>query len=290
MKQDRSLKVSQNKNLSEFSTFSIGGPASFLIEVCDFVEMKQAFCFAKEKKLPFFILGKGSNILFDDKGFKGVVIKNNIDFITQIESTFIIGAGSSLSLFAKKCAKENMTGLEFAFGIPATVGGAIYMNAAAKDMAISDSLESVFFMHENGEIEKIEKKDLSFSYRKSSFQNMKGAIVAGRFKLKKDESSYERLLSWHKKRKKTQPLEAKSLGCIFRNPENISAGELIEECDLKDVRRGNAVVSSKHGNFILNESNATSADVKELIGYIKKVVEEKRQVKLQEEIRFLLYE
>jgi len=284
------LKLSRNKDLSLFSTFAIGGKAFFFIEVFDFLEMKKAFAFAREKNLPFFVLGKGSNVLFDDKGFKGVVIKNNIDFVTQDRQSFVVGGGASLTHFAKTCANLQLRGLEFAFGIPATIGGAIFMNASAKDISISNNLESVIFMYENGKVEEIEKEKMSFDYRYSSFQNVKGAIVAARFKFEKDEKAYNNLQKWYQRRKESQPLDSKSLGCIFRNPKNLSAGQLIEESGLKNTKKGNAVVSSMHANFILNESNATSKDVKELIDYIKKVVEEKKHVKLQEEIRILSYE
>ena len=284
------MKIYQNKKLDFFSTFAIGGDALYFIEVFDFLEMKMAFSFAKEKRLPFFILGKGSNVLFDDRGFKGVIIKNNIKFLTRTENYFIIGSGNSLSFFAKKCAMNNLSGLEFAFGIPATIGGAICMNASAKEMEISKSLESVFFMHENNSIEEIKKKDVVFEYRKSSFQKMKGAIIAAKFKLKKNNSANKILLEGYIKRKLSQPLKSKSLGCIFRNPVDVSAGKLIELCGLKNTKIGDAVVSSKHANFILNESRATSFDVRELIEHIKKIVEEKKHIKLKEEIIFLPYE
>ena len=178
------LQFQRNKLLSECTTFGIGGPADYFVEVHSIQEMQDALKFCQEQKLPFHLLGKGSNSLFDDKGWEGMVIHNKIDFCERADSGKVyVGAGYSFSLLGVQTARQGWSGLEFASGIPASVGGAIFMNAGANGNETSQSLRSVEFMDVSGDLIVYEIKDLAFSYRSSPFQKLQGAIVAATFHL-----------------------------------------------------------------------------------------------------------
>ena len=284
------IKVIQNKALHPYSTFGIGGPSSYFISVSTIDQMQEAMLFAKEKQLVFTVIGKGSNILFDTRGYRGIVIHNKINFFAKKDDTFQVGAGFSLPSFAKKLARCNCTGCEFAIGIPATIGGAIYMNAAAYNRSISDNLISVDYMHADGQVEKFYKEQLQFDYRFSTFQKMQGAILQAAFSYLPDIDVADRMnVSW-RKRQQQQPLEEKSIGCIFRNPsKEQAAAKLIEDCGLKGYAIGDAMISSKHANFIINKNKASSENVKNLIQYIKDVVLREKNILLREEIQYLPY-
>lgn len=283
-------KMILNKSLASLSTLGIGGNANFYLEIKTIEEMQNAILFCKTEKIPFFILGKGSNCLFDDRGFKGIVLHNKIDFLIQDENLFHAGAGYSFSRLGTLSAKEGFGGLEFASGIPASVGGAVFMNAGANGAETKDTLESVDFIDENGMLYHYKKQELSFSYRKSSFQDKKGAIVSARFLLEKNSAARNLQLNIIQKRKETQPYSDKSAGCIFRNPENQKAGQLIDHCGLKGLSVGDASVSSLHANFLINRKTASSLEFKELIKKVQNKVFEKTGITLECEIRYIPYE
>lgn len=280
----------ENQPLSALSTLGIGGPAKFYIEVKQLDEMKEALLYCKKHKIPFFILGKGSNSLFDDKGFNGCVIHNKIDFIKVSSNTFHVGAGYSFSRLGTHTAKLGFQGLEFASGIPASVGGAVYMNAGANGTETKDCLSSVDFIDEEGNFICYLKEDLSFSYRTSSFQQKKGAIVGATFSLTKNHEARTKQLEIIRYRQKTQPYGEKSLGCVFRNHQGKSAGQLIEACGLKELTHGHARVSSLHANFLINLGLATATEFKQLIQQVKKSVKQQTGIDLECEIREIPYE
>lgn len=282
-----SVEFSSKRTLAEFSTFGIGGPIRFFAEVKTYEEMKSGFSYASANRLPVLVVGKGSNCLFDDKGFNGVVLLNKIDFCNWKENASVhVGSGYSFSLLGSQSAKRGMSGLEFASGIPATVGGAIFMNAGANGRETCQSLQSVTYLEADGQIIEYNRKDLNFGYRLSPFQTMKGAIIAATFVLTgADINPREKQLQIIEYRKKTQPLKDKSIGCIFRNPApNLSAGFLIEKCGLKGFTLGNAKVSEIHANFIVNIGSATSRDVQALISHIQNRVYEQTGVHLEPEV------
>lgn len=254
--------------------------------------MQEGFVFASKNHLPILVLGKGSNCLFDDQGFKGVALLNKIDFCNWENDFVHVGAGFSFSLLGTQTAKRGMSGLEFASGIPASVGGAVFMNAGANGEETCNSLFSVTFLNSQGQIEEWKRKDLDFGYRYSSFQNMKGAILAATFHLpNKSSSAREKQLQIIEYRKKTQPLKEKSAGCIFRNPSShLSAGYLIEKCGLKGFSLKNAKVSEIHANFIVNPGSANASEVMDLIAHIQKIVYEKENVRLEPEVRRIPYD
>lgn len=285
------IPFKENKLLSELSTFNIGGPAKFFAEVHTLDEMRQTLLTCKKQNLPYFILGKGSNCLFDDRGFNGVVILNKIDFINRPSpNTYHVGAGYSFSLLGTQTARHGYSGLEFASGIPGSVGGAVWMNAGANGNETCSSLTSVEFMNENGELINLNKSDMHFSYRHSSFQSMKGAIISATFTLTPSETARAKQIEIINNRKKTQPLNMPSAGCIFRNPTCGHAGALIDQSGLKGTNVGGAQVSPIHANFIVNSGNATANDVLSLITLIKKTVKEKSGSVLESEVRYIAYE
>lgn len=279
------------KLLRDFSTFGIGGPARFFAEAQSCEQMQQMLAYAYSVSLPTLIVGKGSNCLFDDRGFNGLVILNKIDFLKQDEKgLFQAGAGYSFARLGGITAKQGWSGLEFAAGIPATVGGAIYMNAGANGQETCGKLVEVGYVTPVGDLVRLKREDLSFSYRFSSFQEQRGAIIEGVFQLSPSEGAkhaQKELLGY---RLKTQPYSEKSAGCAFRNPPTLSAGKLIEECGLKQALIGGALVSKLHANFIVNVGGATAQDVLDLMKSIKECVYSEKGILLEEEIRHIPYE
>lgn len=288
--QTKELTLLENVSLAPLSTFAIGGPARYFTSVQTNDELLQALRFAKDLNIPFHIIGKGSNTLFDDNGFNGLVIQNKISFYKHEENIFHVGAGFSFAHLGIRSAKLGFTGLEFASGIPASVGGALYMNAGAQGQEAKDCLKSVEFLDNNGKFHIYQKADLHFSYRHSSFQEMVGVIIAARFELKKDQEAKNRQLTMYNYRKSTQPYSDKSCGCIFKNPTDISAGALIEKAGLKGLKCGGAEVSLVHANFIVNKNGAKASDVLALVKLIKTKVKEMTGIELIDEIKFIPFE
>lgn len=282
------MQWQQGRYLKEFSTFNIGGPIRFFAEIKTEIEMQEAFFACKKDNIPILILGKGSNCLFSDAGYSGAVLLNRIDFCHWQDERVTVGAGFSFSYLGMQSAKKGFCGLEFAAGIPASVGGAIWMNAGAEKQETSFSLFSVRFLHCSGEFSEFSKNELQFGYRSSSFQAMHGAIISAVFKLMPSSHARSKQLQLLEKRKEAQPLHEKSAGCIFRNPKiGPSAGALIDQVGLKGFGVGGAYVSEMHANFIVNRGGATSGDVKELIAVIQKKVHEKTGVHLEPEVRII---
>ncbi len=286
------LEFVSDRFLHEFSTFGIGGPILYFAPVTSFEEMREGFLFAREKKLPFLVLGKGSNCLFDDRGFRGVVLLNRIDFCNWKDSVVEVGSGYSFSLLGTQAARKGLSGLEFAAGIPASVGGAIFMNAGANGKETCLSLSKVVYLHADGTLSSYSKEELSFGYRFSCFQKMQGAILSATFSLCPEQpEAREKQIEIIAYRKKTQPLQAKSIGCIFRNPSTtLSAGRVIEECGLKGAKVGMAKVSEMHANFIVNEEKATAEQVLELIQKVQEKVKREKGILLEREIWVISYE
>lgn len=280
-----------NRLLKEFTTFGIGGPAKHFIEVRTPSDMQQVLYYCHQNRLPFFILGKGSNSLFDDRGFNGVVIANRIDFLEKIQpDQWRVGAGYSFSLLGSQTARHGFSGLEFASGIPASVGGAVYMNAGANGRETAESLISVDFVSPQGELIHFNRSDLSFSYRTSPFQKLPGAIISATFQLTPSDTAREKQLAIIDYRKKTQPYKAKSAGCVFRNPNCGHAGALIERAGLKGKTIGDAEVSAIHANFVINRGTASSQDILALIRYIQDEVKAQTGFELESEVRCIPYE
>ncbi|BBI17519.1 UDP-N-acetylmuramate dehydrogenase [Neochlamydia sp. S13] len=286
-----SSKLQNNKLLKSVCTFGIGGAAQYYREVHTIEEMQTTLIYCHTRRLPFFILGKGSNCLFDDRGFAGLVIHNKIDFKhQQPEGIFHVGAGYNFSLLGSQTAREGWSGLEFASGIPGSVGGAVYMNAGANGKETHDSLKSVDFINQQGELKTFCKEELTYAYRTSIFQSIRGAIVGATFQLTPSTQARQKQIEIISYRKQTQPYSNKSAGCIFRNPDCHYAGALIEKAGLKGIHVGGAKVSEIHANFIVNTDNATSQEVLKLIEHIKEQVKIHCKVELESEVRYIPYE
>ena len=271
--------VKRNVLLKNYTTFKIGGPAKYFYIAQNKTELIGAIKKAKKIKLPFFVLGGGSNLLVSDEGFNGLVIK----------------FGQPLSSYVSK-------GLEWAVGIPGTVQGAVCGNAGAFGKSMKDVVESVeVFDTETGKVKIFKNKDCRFSYRNSIFRKKKNLIILSvRIKTKKvDElrsssrfaiarvSNAKKIKQYLDYKKQTQPLNFPSAGSIFKNPKGFSAGELIEKCGLKGEKIGNVKISEKHGNFIVNLGRGKAKDVIKLIKLIKQKVKNKFKVNLEEEIQYL---
>jgi UDP-N-acetylmuramate dehydrogenase len=282
-------RLRENVLLSEYSTFRIGGIARYLIEVDNAEDLKKVIQKALELNLQFIVIGGGSNILFSSKGYNGLVIvfKSNNTFSIN-DNLIEVDASVSLNYLINKL--NNYTGLEWAVGIPGTVAGAINGNAGAFGGEMSELIKQVKVLEvkDNQIIEKnFSKEDCKFSYRNSIFKNNSNLIIASAIlELKKDseENVKQKIKNNLSKRMSKQP-KGFSIGSIFKNGEDFSAGELIEKAGLKGLQIGDAKISDEHANFIINLGKATSDDVLELIKIIKKEVKEKFSIDLEEEIK-----
>jgi len=282
-------RLKENVLLSEYSTFRIGGIARYLIEVDNAEDLKKVIQKALELNLQFIVIGGGSNILFSSKGYNGLVIvfKSNNTFSIN-DNLIEVDASVSLNYLINKL--NNYTGLEWAVGIPGTVAGAINGNAGAFGGEMSELIKQVKVLEvkDNQIIEKnFSKEDCKFSYRNSIFKNNPNLIIASAIlELKKDneENVKQKIKNNLSKRMSKQP-KGFSIGSIFKNGEDFSAGELIEKAGLKGLQIGDAKISDEHANFIINLGKATSDDVLELIKIIKKEVKEKFSIDLEEEIK-----
>lgn len=282
------MEIFQDRLLKDYSTFKIGGKANFLVEIRTAEEASKALDFAKQNQLNWLTIGKGSNCLFPDHGFIGLVIVNCINHFQQQDHLFKAGAGFSFAYLGVKTAALGYSGLEFASGIPGSVGGAVYMNAGASGKETFDVLKNVTFLSSDGEIETFDREKLSFSYRKSVFQRLKGIIIDATFELEHNEQAKKLQQSLLAGRIKTQPYQSPSIGCFFKNPSHdIRAGYLIDQCGLKGVSVGGAKVSEIHANFIVNQEGASAEDVINLRNLIQKKVFEKTGIQLEEEVRII---
>lgn len=283
-------KIIRNCPLKDYNTFGIGGPATQFIEAHDLSTLQEILRYCKENSLRYYVLGKGSNVLFDDRGFDGLVIANRIQFCEKIDDQkWHVGAGYSFSLLGSQTARQGFSGLEFASGIPGSVGGAVYMNAGANGSETCQNLVSVDYVTPEGEWCCLPAHELQFSYRFSSFQQMKGVIAGATFLLTPSGEARQKQLSIIEYRKKTQPYNAKSAGCVFRNPDCHHAGALIEQSGLKGKTIGGAQVSTLHANFLINAESASSKDILHLIKYIQEEVRAKKGVELEHEVRCVPY-
>lgn len=279
------------KLLSDYCTFHIGGPAAHLIEVDTIELMQSVLRYCSGRKLRYLVLGKGSNLFFDDKGFDGVVIVNRIETCRwNNDGVFDVGAGYSFTRLGNLTVRSGFGGLEFASGIPGTIGGAVFMNAGAHGKEVADVVTEVQFVHADGSLEILPRSALPFAYRTSPFQTMQGAIVSARFLLKPDAEARQRQHDIISHRRRTQPWHEPSAGCFFRNPPSDSAGRLIEAAGLKGFSIGGAKVSETHANFIVNVGGASSADVLALWAHVAKTVQDTYGVTLEKEVRYYSYE
>ena len=282
------LKLLKNEPLARHTTFKIGGKAKYFICPREIKELKEALVFAGKKKLPLLIIGAGSNILVKDKGFSGLVIKllGGLKKYNIKQNIVTAQAGVYLPELALICAKRSLSGLEFLSGIPGTVGGAVKGNAGAWGQEIAQIVKSVTVITLKGKLKKLKPAQITFGYRKS---NLKDIVIEVELKLEKStkEKIYQKIREYILKRKLSQPLEYPSAGSVFKNPRGYHVAKLIESCGLKGKRIGQAQISKKHANFIVNLARAKAKEVIALMNLIKKKVEKKFKITLEPELKIV---
>ncbi len=284
-------RISLNEPLARFTTFRIGGMADYYVEPADETDLLNIIAYTGKKGVPFYIMGNGSNILISDEGIRGVVInlETGFNYLKHEDGKIISGSGVKMAKFTDFCIQNNYAGVEMLAGIPATLGGALVMNAGAYGGETSDLVTEVRVI-KNNEIVTLSKEECGFGYRSS---NLKGTIVIhGEFKLpegdKEHTSKIRKILLL--RRNDSQPVEMPNAGSIFKNPKEAHAAALIEDCALKGTVFGGAMVSNKHANFIVNYKNASANDVIELIKIIRKTVKEKTGIELELEVKLIGFE
>ncbi len=286
------MKYSRNESLKKHTSFRIGGSADYFCVPKSIEEIREALSFAKERKLGIAILGAGTNLLVLDRGVNGLVIKlgKGLNWIRVEDSRVYAGAGVLLPRLIKVITKKGLGGLEFLAGIPGSIGGAVVMNAGAWGKEIGKFVDGVKVLNRDGKEEVIKLKKLGFGYRKSRFQENRWILTEVVFKLRrKNRKAIERKIKENLlNRKNMQPLGSPNCGSIFKNPKGDFAGRLIEAAGCKGMRIGDAQVSTKHANFIVNLGEAKARDVIKLMTCVQKEVKDKFKIELEPEIKFML--
>lgn len=283
--------VRLHEPMKKHTTFRIGGPADYYLCPHSTEELQKILQICRENKMEFFILGNGSNLLVSDKGYRGVVIqlwKNFSDIETE-DNTITVKAGALLSKVAAEALEESLTGMEFASGIPGTMGGAVMMNAGAYGGEMKDIIREVTVLTREGELLTLSKEEMNFGYRTSVVKEKGYVVISAELQLRKgDREEIRKVMDELKERRVTkQPLDMPSAGSTFKRPEGYFAGKLIMDAGLRGFSVGGAQISEKHCGFVVNKGDATAADVLGLIGEVQKRVQEKFGVALEPEVKFL---
>ena len=290
----RDLKVGEvleNVDIKKYTTYRVGGNATALVYPEDEYNLIELIKYLKSKNIKYKIIGRGSNLIFGSELYDGILIK--LDKFNRLEikdNEIVVGAGYQLIKLATRLSRMGYTGMEFATGIPGSVGGAVYMNAGAYKSDMGYIVKCVKVLTPKLKIKELTNYDLNFHYRSSFIQEHPGYIcLEATLILKKgNPDEIMQLIEDRKKRRiESQPLEYPSAGSVFRNPEGDFAGRLIEEVGYKGKKIGGAMVSTKHANFIINYDNATGEDVKKLINEIKSVIKDKYGIELKVEQEFV---
>lgn len=283
--------VERSVPMKKLTTFKIGGPADILYTAASNEEAAEVISFCKGKGLPYFYMGNGSNLLVKDGGYRGIIIRPGLGMsrISVEGNNLKAGAGARLSTLASTALEAALSGLEFAAGIPGSVGGAVMMNAGAYDMEIKDTIKSATAILPDGNIKSFSVGELDLSYRHSIFTNNEAMIVEAEFELKKGSKDdiTAKIKDLNDRRRKKQPLEFPSAGSTFKRPTGDYAGRLIEASGCSNLACGGARVSPKHSGFIINDANATAADVLNLIAIVQMRVKEFSGIDLETEIRII---
>lgn len=277
--------------MKKHTTFRIGGPADYYLCPHSTEELQKILQICTENKIDFFILGNGSNLLVSDKGYRGAVIQlwKNFSDIMVKGTVITVKAGALLSKVAAEALEASLTGMEFASGIPGTIGGAVMMNAGAYGGEMKDIIQEVTVLTKKGEILTLSKEEMEFGYRTSVVKEKGYVVISVALQLKKgDKEEIRKVMDDLKERRVTkQPLDMPSAGSTFKRPEGYFAGKLIMDAGLRGFSVGGAQISEKHCGFIVNKGNATAADVLGLIEEVQKRVQEQFGVALHPEVRFL---
>lgn len=274
--------------MRQLTSIKVGGPADCLLFPKNVEELGKIVRFARTKGIPIMILGKGTNLVVKDKGCRGwmVCLTQGLKKIRQEGEVVEAESGVALQRLVQFTIQKGLSGLEPFFGIPGTVGGGLAMNAGAWGAELKDVVLSVSFMKENGEVAERSRQRLKFSYRTSALP-ASWVILKGRFQLRKGkkEEILEKVRSYSEMRKRTQPLDTPSAGSIFKNPKEGPAGKWIEEAGLKGFRMGQAMISERHANFIVNLGKATAEEVIYLMEMVEKKIFEEKGISLEREVR-----
>lgn len=284
------IKYYENESMKKHTTFKTGGNAHRFIYAENIDHIKNLLVFIKENNLKSFVLGKGSNVIFDDNGYDGIIISTEKLKGLSLNDNYITAfSGETLCKTANFALENSLSGLEFAHGIPGSVGGGVYMNAGAYDGSISDVIESTDYIDFDGNIFTLNKDSHDFSYRHSFFTDKNYIILSSKFKLNlgEKEKIKEKMNDFKNRRISKQPLEYPSAGSTFKRPTGYFAGALIEQSGLKGYTIGGAMISEKHCGFVINYNNATSNDILTLIDHVKQTVYKKFGIMLECEVKYI---
>ncbi|MGG6309930.1 UDP-N-acetylmuramate dehydrogenase [Paenibacillus macerans] len=284
-------EVLPNEPMSKYTTWKIGGPADAMIVPENTRQLTELIRLLREEQVPWMVVGKGSNLLVSDKGIRGCVIRlgSGLEQIAFDGAEVAAGGGASFVRLSIMAGKEGLTGLEFAGGIPGSVGGAVYMNAGAHGSDVSRIFKSADIVLETGEMVTYTAEDMKFAYRHSVLHERRGIVAKARFLLAAGDrlEVAAAMAAYKDRRRKTQPLQQPCAGSVFRNPPGDHAARLIETAGLKGMKVGGAEVSTLHANFIVNTGQATAEDVLALMEQIKAIIADKFGVALVPEVYFV---
>ena len=280
--------------MKKHTTFRVGGCARYLVEPGDVQQLSAVVNASREQKVPYYVVGNGSNLLVIDAGYKGLIIHlfKNMSEIRTEGNHMILQAGALLARAARTACREGLSGLEFASGIPGTVGGALVMNAGAYGGEMKDVVSRVTVLTSEGEPREYTKEQMAFGYRRSRLTEEAGIVLETEFTLHpgRTEEIQARMEELKEKRVLKQPLEYASAGSTFKRPEGHFAGKLIEDAGLRGFRIGDAQVSEKHCGFVINRGNASASEIAEVIRQVQDRVYAHSGVRLQTEVKFLGWE
>lgn len=289
---DLGCKASKNERLSDHISFKVGGPCPLLIEPKNENQLKDIITEIRKENIPFAVLGNGTNVLVSDGGIDKVIVKIG-DEMTRLslegEDVISCSAGTKVVTLCKFALENSLSGLEFAYGIPGTCGGAVYMNAGAYGGEVKDVLSEITYLTPDSELKTMSAEEAELSYRHSVFKENGCIVVSAKFKLKKapKEEIKNAMTDFLSRRKDKQPLEYPSAGSTFKRPEGYYAGALIEQCGLKGKTVGGAQISEKHAGFLINKNNATAKDITDLINLTRETVKKETGVTLEPEVIIL---
>jgi len=285
------LNIQENVPMRQFTSFRVGGSARFFVDIESVDAIIEAKNFAAQKEIPYFVLGRGSNVVVSDRGYEGLIIRvaRGLSHFYFDDNLLVAGAGCPLARLARSSISHNLGGIHLLAGIPGTVGGAIYMNAGAYGEDVSQTLIQVKSLNASGSVVTRKNVDCEFSYRHSAFQTNNEIILEAMFELKPSPAEpllaeMERVMT---ERRQKQPLEFPSAGSTFKRPATGFPGALIETAGLKGYKIGGAQVSEKHANFIINTGNATAQNIYDLSQFVIDRVKENSGVELMREVIFI---
>lgn len=283
-------KVIKNELMSKHTSFKVGGPAKIYITVETIEQLRDTIKILKLENIKYKVIGNGSNLLVKDEGYRGAIIKLSFNSIEIKENMVEVGAGVKNGMLAQKLLQNEITGFEFASGIPGTIGGAIVMNAGAHGKEMKDIVYSVTYYNcENNEVQTIKNEECNFEYRNSKFKNSNVIIIKVVLKLQKGNIAEikQKMDEYKQFRIEKQPIEYPSAGSTFKRGTDFITAKLIDDAGLKGLTIGGAQVSEKHAGFIINKNNATATDIINLIEEVQKIVYEKFNKKIELEIEII---